>query len=289
VGVSMSRIVYVNGAYVPEEEAKVSVFDRGFLMADAVYEVTSVLGGKLIDFEGHTARLRRSLSELDMPSPATNEELLAIHRELVARNGIRDGLVYLQVSRGAADRDFAYPDESVRPTLVLFTQAKAQLVDSPLAARGMTVISIPDQRWKRRDIKTVQLLYPSMGKMMAKANGADDAWMVEEGVVTEGTSNNAYIVKGNTLVTRQLGPEILSGITRTAVLRLAQEAQLRVEERPFTIQEAQAADEAFITSATTFVTPVVRIDGQDIGQGQPGPIARRLRELYIEEGRKAAI
>jgi D-alanine transaminase len=285
----MSRIVYVNGAYVPEEEAKVSVFDRGFLMADAVYEVTSVLGGKLIDFEGHTARLRRSLSELEMPSPATDEELLAIHRELVARNGIHDGLVYLQVSRGAADRDFAYPDDSVPPTLVLFTQAKAQLVDSPLAARGMAVISIPDQRWKRRDIKTVQLLYPSMGKMMAKAEGADDAWMVEEGVVTEGTSNNAYIVKGNTLVTRQLGPEILSGITRTAVLRLAEEAQMRIEERPFTIQEAQSADEAFITSATTFVTPVVRIDGQDVGAGRPGPIAQRLRELYIEEGRRAAL
>ena len=285
----MSRIVFVNGAYVPEEEAKVSVFDRGFLMADAVYEVTSVLGAKLIDFEGHTARLRRSLAELDMASPASDEELLAIHRELVTRNGIHDGLVYLQVSRGAADRDFAYPDESVPPTLVLFTQAKAQLVDSPLAARGMAVISIPDQRWKRRDIKTTQLLYPSMGKMMAKAAGADDAWMVEEGVVTEGTSNNAYIVTGNTLVTRQLGPEILSGITRTAVLRLAEEAQLRIEERPFTIQEAQAADEAFITSATTFVTPVVKIDGQAVGQGQPGPIARRLRELYIEEGRKAAL
>ncbi|EYD74573.1 D-alanine aminotransferase [Rubellimicrobium mesophilum DSM 19309] len=284
---SMSRIVYVNGAYVPEEEAKVSVFDRGFLMADAVYEVTSVLDGKLIDFEGHTARLRRSLSELEMPSPATDEELLAIHRELVARNGIHDGLVYLQVSRGAADRDFAYPD--VPPTLVLFTQEKPQLVDSPLAARGMSVISIPDQRWKRRDIKTTQLLYPSMGKMMAKAAGADDAWMVEEGVVTEGTSNNAYIVTGNTLVTRQLGPEILSGITRTAVLRLAQEAQLRVEERPFTIEEAQSADEAFITSATTFVTPVVKIDGQGIGAGRPGPITQRLRELYIEEGRKAAI
>jgi D-alanine transaminase len=289
VGVSMSRIVFVNGAYVPEEEAKVSVFDRGFLMADAVYEVTSVLGGKLIDFEGHTARLRRSLSELEMASPATDEELLAIHRELVARNGIHDGLVYLQVSRGAADRDFAYPDASVPSTLVLFTQEKPQLVDSPLAARGMSVISIPDQRWKRRDIKTTQLLYPSMGKMMAKAQGADDAWMVEEGVVTEGTSNNAYIVKGNALVTRQLGPEILSGITRTAVLRLAEEAQMRIEERPFTIQEAQAADEAFITSATTFVTPVVRIDGRDVGQGRPGPIAQRLRELYIEEGRKAAL
>ncbi|WP_210529408.1 D-amino-acid transaminase [Rubellimicrobium arenae] len=286
----MSRIVYVNGQYLPEGEAKVSVFDRGFLMADAVYEVTSVLGGKLVDFDGHTARLRRSLSELDMPSPATDEELLAIHRELVARNDLSDGMIYLQVTRGApADRDFVYPDASVPPTLVLFTQSKPGLADSPLARTGMTVVSIPDQRWARRDIKTVQLLYPSMGKMMAKAQGADDAWMIEDGVITEGTSNNAYIVKGDTIVTRDLGPQILSGITRAAVLRFAREAQMKVEERPFTLDEALAADEAFITSATTFVMPVVRIDGRDIGRGKPGAIAARLREIYIEESRKSAI
>jgi D-alanine transaminase len=286
----MSRTVYVNGQYLPEEEARVSVFDRGFLMADAVYEVTSVLGGKLVDFPGHMARLRRSLAELDMASPATDEDLLAIHRELVARNGIADGLVYLQVTRGAPpERDFAYPDASVPPTLVLFTQAKPQLVDSPAARTGLAVISIPDQRWARRDIKTVQLLWPSMGKMLAKAEGADDAWMVEDGVVTEGTSNNAYIVRGTTIVTRQLGPEILSGITRAAVLRMAQEAQMKVEERPFTLEEAKAADEAFITSATTFVTPVVRLDGQAIGAGTPGPVATRLREIYIEEARRAAL
>ncbi|TNC74109.1 D-amino-acid transaminase [Rubellimicrobium roseum] len=286
----MSRIVYVNGDYLPESEAKVSVFDRGFLMADAVYEVTSVLGGKLVDFDGHTTRLRRSLSELDMPSPATDEDLLAIHRELVARNGIEDGMVYLQVTRGApSERDFAYPDASVPPTLVLFTQAKPGLADSPLARTGMAVISIPDQRWARRDIKTVQLLYPSMGKMMAKAQGADDAWMIEDGVVTEGTSNNAYIVKGDTIVTRDLGPHILAGITRAAVLRFAAESQMKVEERPFTLDEALAADEAFITSATTFVMPVVRIDGRDLGAGRPGPVAIRLREIYIEESRRAAI
>ena len=223
-----------------------------------------------------------------MASPVTDDELLAIHRELVARNGVEEGLVYLQVTRGAADRDFAYP-EGVTPTLVLFTQEKPNLADSPAAKRGMKVISIPDARWGRRDIKTVQLLYPSMGKMMAKAAGADDAWMVEEGAVTEGTSNNAYIVKGGTIVTRHLGNEILHGITRAAVLRFAKEAQMKVEERAFTIEEAQGADEAFITSASTFVMPVVEIDGIALGDGTPGPVASRLREIYLDESRKAAL
>ena len=287
----MTRIVYVNGDYVPEAEAKVSVFDRGFLMADGVYEVTSVLDGKIVDFAGHAARLQRSLAELDMASPVDMDELLDIHRELLVRNNIGDGMVYLQITRGApADRDFAFPDPAVTPsTLVLFTQAKPGLADSPLAKVGMKVISIEDIRWGRRDIKTVQLLYPSMGKMMAKKAGCDDAWMVQDGVVTEGTSNNAYIVQGNRIITRQLGHELLAGITRDAVLRFAREAQMVVEERPFTIAEAQGADEAFITSATMFVMPVVQIDGVGVGSGVPGAVFARLREIYIEESRKAAV
>lgn len=285
----MSRTVYLNGDYLPEEDAKISIFDRSFLMADGVYEVTSVLGGKLIDFDGHRARLERSLNELDMQKPAGFDDLLEIHRELVRLNDIDEGMIYLQVSRGSAgDRDFAYPSADVKPTLVLFTQNKPGLADSPKAKEGFKVISIADQRWGRRDIKTVQLLYPSMGKMMAKAAGCDDAWMVEDGAVTEGTSNNAYIVKGDTIVTRHLGNEILHGITRAAVLRFAREAQMKVEERPFTIEEAQAADEAFITSASTFVMPVVEIDGAPVGTGTPGPIAARLREIYLDESRKAA-
>ena len=286
----MSRIVYVNGEFVPEADAKVSVFDRGFLFADGVYEVTSVLDGKLIDFEGHARRLERSLNELGMRSPVTMDELLAIHRELMTRNDLNEGMIYLQITRGAdADRDFVYPDpDKVAPSLVLFTQSKS-IADSPAAKVGMKVISIEDQRWGRRDIKTVQLLYPSMGKMMAKAAGKDDAWMVEDGAVTEGTSNNAYIVKGGTIVTRQLSNAILHGITRAAVLRFAREAQMRVEERPFTIAEAQDADEAFITSASTFVMPVVEVDGVTLGSGTPGPVATRLREIYLEESRKAAI
>ncbi len=288
MGIEMSRTVYVNGEYLPEEEAKISVFDRGFLFADGVYEVTSVLGGKLIDFDGHAKRLERSLSELEMASPVTSDELLDIHRELVARNGIEEGLVYLQITRGAADRDFAYP-EGATPSIVLFTQAKPGLADNPKAKEGLKIISIEDQRWGRRDIKTVQLLYPSMGKMAAKKAGADDAWMIEDGHVTEGTSNNAYIVKNGTIITRHLGNEILHGITRAAVLRFAQEAQMQVEERPFTLDEARSADEAFITSASTFVMPVVQIDDAPVGQGVPGPVSSRLREIYLEESRKAAV
>jgi D-alanine transaminase len=285
------RTVYVNGDYLPETEAKISIFDRGFLMADGVYEVTSVLDGKLIDFDGHVARLERSLAELEMASPVTSEDLLEIHRALVARNGIEEGMVYLQITRGApADRDFVFPDPDETPSsLVVFTQNKPGLADNPAAKKGMRVISIDDIRWGRRDIKTVQLLYPSMGKMMAKKAGADDAWMVQDGFVTEGTSNNAYIVKNGKIITRARSNDILHGITRAAVLRFAAEAQMEVEERNFTIAEAREADEAFITSASTFVMPVVEIDGVKLGDGTPGRVAPRLREIYLEESRKAAI
>ena len=286
----MTRLVYVNGAFVPETEAKVSVFDRGFLMADGVYEVTSVLGGKLLDFQGHCVRLNRSLSELDIANPHSDAEWLALFRQAVELNAVVDGMVYLQVTRGnPGDRDFAYPNPPVPPTVVIFTQSKLGQAESPAALAGYKVISVPDIRWGRRDIKTVQLLYPSMAKMAAKAAHVDDAWLVEDGVVTEGTANNAYIVKGNRIITRQLSHDILHGITRTAVLRFAREAQMEVEERPFTIAEAQGADEAFITSANAFVTPVIEIDGTAVGQGKAGPLALRLREIYLEEMRKTAI
>jgi len=287
LGVRMSRIVYVNGKYLPEDEASISIFDRGFLMADAVYEVTSVLDGKLLEFEGHLKRLKRSLSELDMPEPSVLNDLLEIHRKLVNDNQVEQGGVYLQVTRGVADRDFVYPKD-VEPTLVVFTQSK-DILGSPLVNSGMKVISIDDLRWGRRDIKTVQLLYPSMGKMMAKAADCDDAWMVEDGYVTEGTSNNAYIVVGNKIITRELSNDILHGITRASVLRYAKEAQMIVEERSFSIDEVKSADEAFITSASTFVMPVVEFDGVLIGAGKPGNVSKRLREIYIEESRNRAI
>lgn len=277
----MSRIVYVNGEYVPEAEARISVFDRGFLFADGVYEVSSVLRGGLVDNRGHLARLHRSLNELDMAVPASDAEIEAIQRTLIERNGVDEGLVYLQITRGAADRDFAYP-EGARPSLVMFTQQK-NVVDSPQAQTGIAVISVEDIRWRRRDIKTVGLLAASMAKMQAKRAGADDAWLVEEGHVTEGSSNNAFIVDADgTLVTRQLGNQILAGITRKAVLRLAEEQRIGIEERPFSVDEAYRASEAFITSATTFVMPVVSIDGRTVGDGRPGRLSRRLRELYIQ-------
>ncbi|MEO4041741.1 D-amino-acid transaminase [Hoeflea sp. CAU 1731] len=283
------RTVYVNGDYVPEDQAKVSVFDRGFLFADGVYEVTSVLDGKLIDFGGHCRRLRRSLGELDMRLDLSDEDLLAIHRELVARNDIDEGMIYLQVTRGAADRDFVFPSEDTPPTVVLFTQKKP-LIESALAARGQKVITIEDKRWNRCDIKTVQLLYPSLAKMEAKAKGADDAWLVRDGFVTEGSSNNAYIVTSDgTIVTRDISSLILSGITRQAVLECARDLQMKIEERPFSVEEAENAVEAFSTSASGFVVPAVEIDGKPIGDGKPGPVATSLRSVYIDKMRQAAI
>ncbi|WP_234853050.1 D-amino-acid transaminase [Paracoccus everestensis] len=286
----MTRTVYVNGDYLPEDQATISIFDRGFLMADGVYEVVSVLDGKLLDFDGHLVRLKRSLSELAMDNPLQDDDYLTAFRALVEKNAITDGMIYLQVTRGnPGDRDFAYPPAGTRPTVVMFTQSKPGLANAPAARTGWKVISVEDQRWARRDIKTVQLLFPSIAKMEAKARGVDDAWMVEDGKVTEGTSNNAYIVKNGTIVTRALSNDILHGITRAAVLRFATEAQMQVEERSFSIEEAQGADEAFITSASAFVMPVVEIDGAAIGTGQVGPVATRLREIYLEESRKAAI
>ncbi|ORE90085.1 D-amino-acid transaminase [Aurantimonas sp. 22II-16-19i] len=283
------RTVYVNGVFCPEDEGRISIFDRGFLFADGVYEVVSVLDGKLIDFAGHMARLARSLGELSMPAPADETALLAIHRELLARNQLAEGAVYMQVTRGVADRDFLFPPEDTPPSLVLFTQA-GSLRDKPAARTGLRVVTVPDLRWARRDIKTVQLLYSSMAKTEAKRRGADDAWLVEDGRVTEGSSNNAYIVDASgRLITRPLSHAILPGITRTAVLRLAGEAGIAIEERAFTVEEALAAREAFITSASSFVLPVVEIDGQPIGDGRPGEIAGRLREIYIEEALKTAI
>jgi D-alanine transaminase len=277
---SNDRIVYVNGSYVPEGEAKISVFDRAFLFADGVYEVSTVLGGKLIDNEAHLARLERSLNELQINQPCSMDEITTIQNTLIDRNALDEGVVYLQITRGAADRDFGFP-ETAEPAVVMFTQQK-NILENPAVARGMSVISLADIRWKRRDIKTVNLLAPVLAKQAAKDAGADDAWMVEDGFVTEGSSNNAFIItKDGTLVTRQLGNEILHGITRKAVLAVAQAEGLTVEERPFTIEEAYAAQEAFVTSASTFVMPVVKIDDRVMSNGSPGEVTHKLRERYI--------
>ena len=276
----MSRIVYVNGEFLPENEAKISVFDRGFLFADGVYEVSTVLQGKLADNGAHLARLQRSVNELNMALPCPLEEIEAIQHEMLKRNEIEEGGLYLQVTRGAVDRDFAFP-KNTKSSLVMFTQSRP-VINNAAAQNGVAVITTPDIRWQRRDIKTVSLLAASMAKQIALDAGADDAWLVEDGFITEGTSNNAHIVtKDGTLVTRALSNKILHGITRKAVLALAEETGIKVDERSFTPDEVSDAAEAFITSASTFVTPVVTFNGAPVADGKPGMVAKRLRELYI--------
>ena len=284
----MERIVYLDGQFINESEAKVSIFDRGFLFGDAVYEVTAVLDGKLVENEGHMVRLQRSCNELQISLPVTTEEITTIQKSLIKKNNLNEGGIYLQVSRGSAgDRDFGYPS-GIKPTLVLFTQARS-LLDTPKAVKGMKVITIEDIRWKRRDIKTVGLLAPCMAKQAAIDAKVDDAWLVEDGYITEGSSNNAYIVtQEGVLVTRPLSNDILHGITRKALLELAEEEKITIEERLFTVAEAYQASEAFVSSATTFVWPVVEIDGRTIGAGAPGQVANKLRQIYIELAKETA-
>ena len=285
----MNRTVYLNGEWVSEEHAQISVFDRGFLMADAIYEVTCVLDGKLVEYEGHAARLKRSALELGLEIPLDDAELLAIHRDLVARNNLDQGMIYLQLSRGVADRDFAYPPKGTPPTLVLFTQAK-NVLENPAADNGISIVFVPDLRWGRPDIKTVQLLYPSMAKMEAKSRGADEAWLVKDGTVTEACAATSHIVTDQgVLVTRDLSRALLAGVTRASILELAEKFGIIIEERAFTTNEACSAREAFMTSATNFVLPVVRIEGEMVGDGQPGALTRELRRAYVETRRAAAI
>ena len=280
----MSRIAYVNGSYLPEAEAKISVFDRGFLFADGVYEVTPIVNGRLVDYDAHIERLDRSLGELRMAWPCSRQELRAMHEELVKRNALKEGIIYMQVTRGVADRQFNFPKEA-KSSLVAFPQVMA-LVDNPNARTGVKVVTTPDIRWLRRDIKSVMLLAPVLGKQEAYEKGANEGWMVEDGFVTEGTSSNAYIVKDNTVITRPLSNRILAGCTRRALFRLAREHDVKIEERAFTPDEAYAADEAFLTSASQFVMPIVEIDGKRVGGGQPGPVTRKLRELFLEEAQR---
>ena len=277
----MSRIVYVNGDYVPENEGKVSIFDRGFLFADGVYEVTPVVNGKLVDYDPHMERLDRSLGELQMAWPCSREELTTVHTELIKRNKLSEGIIYMQVTRGVADRMFNFPKD-ITSSLVAFPQVM-KLVDNVNATKGVSVITTPDIRWLRRDIKSVMLLAPVLGKQAAYEKGANEAWMVEDGHITEGTSSNAYIVKDGKIITRPLSNRILAGCTRRALFRLAKEHDVEIEERLFTPDEAYAADEAFLTSASQFVMPITEIDGKRVGGGQPGPVTRKLREIFLEE------
>jgi D-alanine transaminase len=283
----MPRIAYVNGAYLPLDEARVSVLDRGFLFADGIYEVTAVLDARLVDNASHFARLERSCGEIGLTLPVTLNEITAIQHDLIARNDLREGVVYLQVTRGAADRDFVAA-EGMTPTLVLFTQAK-MITQSRAAAKGVAVCTLPDIRWARRDIKSVALLAQTLAKQEAHARGCFEAWMIEDGFVTEGSSSTAWILTAdNQLVTRARSHKTLPGCTALAIAALAAETGLVIEERPFSLDEALAAREAFMSSASSFVLPIVSLDGAPVGDGTPGPVATRLRQLYLEFARRTA-
>jgi D-alanine transaminase len=284
----MPSIAYVNGSFVPSNEAKISVYDRGFLFADGIYEVSAVLDGKMVDNGLHMARLERSVGEIGLALPFPAKRISELMQELVEKNDLKEGLVYLQVTRGAEDgRNFPFPKEP-RPSLVMFCEEKAY-ADAPAAKTGVKLLSVEDIRWARRDIKSVALLAQVLAKQAAAAAGCQEALMHEDGVVTEGGSSTAFIVLGEgdqaRIVTRENSHKVLPGCTRKALLDLVRETGLTIEERPFTLEEAYGAQEAFITSATNFVMPVVEIDGRKIGGGQVGPTARRLRELYLKHAR----
>lgn len=280
----MDRIVFLNGAFMPAEDACIPVMDRGFLFADGIYEVSAVLEGGLVDNAAHLARLDRSLAAIGIANPYGHAQWTRLQGELVRRNDLAEGIVYLQVTRGVAERDFQFPPSLV-PTSVMFTQAK-RITDSPLVRTGARVITVPDIRWQRRDIKSVGLLAQVLAKHEAAEAGAQEAFMVEHGTVTEGASSTAFIVTaGGAIVTRPLSNAVLAGITRQAVMRLAAARGLVLEERAFSVAEALAAAEVFFTSASNLVVPVVALDGHPIGGGRPGPLAGELRRLYLDLAR----
>ena len=282
------RKVYINGAFEKEDEAKVSVFDRGLLFSDSLYEVTTVINGKLIDFNNHMKRLDRSMTELKFKKLLNHLDILIFHRKLIELNNLKEGMIYLQVTRGVADRSFDMPKDKIEPTVLAFTQEK-KIIDSESAKNGIKVMTLDDMRWKRCDIKTTQLLYASMAKTEATEKGFDDAWMLREGYVTEGSSSNAWIIKGKTIMTRQSDNLILSGITRDAIFKCAKDLGYEVVTKNITLPDAQSASEAFITSATACVMPVVKINTSQIGDGKPGKFVTALREEYIKQALESSI
>jgi D-alanine transaminase len=284
---SMS-VAYLNGQFLPLAETRISVLDRGFLFADGIYEVTAVIDGRLVDSAAHLARLERSADAIGLRLPIAPQEIEAVQKALADRNGLTEGLIYLQLTRGAdTGRDFL-PSPDMQPTLLMFVQPKL-FIDIPAAASGIAVITTPDLRWTRRDIKSVGLLAQAMAKQIAAQAGAQEAWMVEDGHVTEGASSTAFLVTEEGIVTRPYSQAVLAGCTGTALTALAEESGMRVIHRRFTVAEALGAREAFITSASTLCQAVVRIDGQPIGEGTPGPVAGRLRQLYIDFARRTAV
>lgn len=288
----MNRIVFLNGKYIKENEAKISIFDRGLLFADSVYEVTAVIDNKLIDFPAHIERLENSLNELEIKNIFSYDLLLKMHKELVNKNKFsnKEGLIYMQVSRGTIERDFLIKDKDVTPNIFAFTQEK-NLTDVDYKTNGLEIITRNDLRWQRKDIKTTQLLFATLIKTEAHKLGADDAWLIDgDGFVNEGTSNNAYIIdKNNNIITRNLSNKLLPGITRKTIIEVAKKLKLSIEERPFTVKEVLESNEAFISSASTLIAPVTKIDKNNIGKGHIGPITEILRETYIKISKNNSI
>ena len=277
----MKKTVFLNGSFLQEDEARVSVFDRGFLFADGVYEVVPVIGGKMIDVAPFIERFDHSLRALGLAWPMSQEACLEMLEQMIEKNSLQEGGIYMQVTRGAAARIFEFP-EGLTPTFMAFTFEKA-IIDSPAAQQGVKVVTVEDIRWKRRDIKSIALLGQCIAKNQAAVQGAYEGWMVEEGYITEGTSSSAYIIKDGVIITKPLSHAILPGIRRKLILEHAPKYGIKVEQRAFTPEEAYAADEAFLSSATTMIYPIIEIDGRKIGDGRPGEITRRLREIYLKE------
>lgn len=287
----MSRVAYVNGAYVPHGQAVIHVEDRGFQFADGVYEVWSVFDGKLADFDGHMTRLVRSLTELRIDVPMTRDALTRVLKETVRRNRLRNGIVYLQVTRGTARRDHPFPPEGTPPSVIVTARSISAVKAEAQADKGVAVITQPDIRWGRCDIKTVGLLPNILAKQAARDRGAYEAWFVDDmGLVTEGSSTNAWIIdEHGKLRTRDTQANILRGVTRTAIMALVKQEKIELDERPFSVDEAKRAREAFFTAAGAFVMPAVSIDGTTIGDGTPGPVTRKLRALYLDQAKRDAI
>lgn len=273
--------VHLNGSMIEKAEARISVFDRGFLFADSIYEVTAVINGKLVDGVHHFDRLERSCAEMGFANPLSFSDFVAIHQDLIISDQFSEGVIYLQISRGTAARDFVYP-ENLTPTVLAFSKPM-NIVDHPLAKSGIRIKTMKDLRWARCDIKTTQLTAQSQTKTKVKGEGFDDAWMVKDGLITEGTSNNAFIVNAaGVIMTRPLSEAILGGVTRRVIIQIARDLGYEIDARAFSVAEALSAREAFSTSTSTIALPVLSIDGQAIGDGKPGPVLKALRKAYID-------
>ena len=282
----MNKQVYVNGKYFDRNDAVVSVFDRGFLFADSVYEVTAVINGFLVDWKAHFSRLKNSLKEINLNFNIQEKDIFSIQKNLIEKNKIKEGLVYIQVTRGIGERDFNFSETQFKPTIVIFTQEK-KILNTDRAKEGIKIVTLEEKRWKRRDIKTTQLLASSMAKSEASKIGKDDCWFIENGFITEGSSSNAFIINDNNeVITRELSHNLLGGITRSSLLHFCKKNNMKFRESKFTELEAKNANEAFITSATNFVVPVIEIDGDKVGKGVVGSHVKKFQKLYLNEIQK---